>query len=316
MGDGIISTDEKLDRILLDLSQIKKHWNIVEDREATITDFEASLANFEQFALDEKKLARGTINNQKSIIRAFLSHSGGHINHNSVKFYLSLNEDEDWKSNQLKALRRYIRDFLKLGNWITEFKFTKRKAKVKKEDIPTDEQLAYFCSILPYSVQMIFLILLTSGLRIGEVLKLSKSDINFETNMIDASNMHKGETKSSWISFITRQTAEFLLSYIETETTVENTKLFGISYNAVQEAFKKISYQTGIFIKPHLLRTIFSEKCSEAEIDGKYIDAFCGRIPKKVLDANYTVYSPKSLREQHDKVGDLLTLPFADDEEN
>ncbi len=135
--------------------------------------------------------------------------------------------------------------------------------------------------------------------------------------MIDASNIHKGETKSSWISFFTNQTAEFLLSFIETEIpSVENTKLFDISYNAVQESFKKLSYQTGIFIKPHLLRTIFSEKCSESGIDGKYIDAFCGRIPKKVLDANYTVYSPKSLREQYDKVDEFLTLPFADDEEN
>ncbi len=135
--------------------------------------------------------------------------------------------------------------------------------------------------------------------------------------MIDASNIHKGETKSSWLSFITNQTAEYLESYIETEVNdIDDSKLFDVSYNTVQEAFKKISYQTGIFIKPHLLRTIFSEKCSEAGIDGKYIDAFCGRIPKKVLDANYTVYSPKSLREQHDKVEDILTLPFADDEEN
>jgi len=232
-----------------------------------------------------------------------------------VKSYLRSNEEEDWKSNQLKALRRYIRDFLKLGNWINEFKFSKRKTKVKKEDVPTNEQLAYFCSELPHSIQMIFLILFTSGLRVGEVLQLREDDINFETNMIDASNIHKGETKSSWISFITNQTAEFLASYIETEIyETDNPELFDISYNSVQETFKKVSFQTRIFIKPHLLRTIFSEKCSEAEIDGKYIDAFCGRIPKNVLDANYTVYSPKSLREQYDEVEDLLTLPFEDDE--
>jgi len=300
-----------------DHSLFKKHWKIVEDRETTIIDFEESIANFEQFVLDEKKLAKGTINNQKSIIRSYLPHCSGHINHDSVKSYLNLNEDEDWKSNQLKALRRYIRDFLKLGNWITEFKFSKRKAKVKKEDIPTDEQLAYFCSRLPYSVQMIFLILFNSGLRVGEVLKLKEADIDFETNMIDASGIHKGVTKSSWISFITDQTAEYLDSYMGTQfSDLNNPKLFDVSYNTVQEAFKRISYKTGIFIKPHLLRTVFSEKCSEAGIDGKYIDAFCGRIPKKVLDANYTVYSPKSLREQYDKVDEFLTLPFADDEEN
>ena len=206
---------------------------------------------------------------------------------------------------------------MKLGNWINEFRFSKRKVKVKKEDTPTDEQLAYFCSRLPYSVQMIFLILFNSGLRVGEVLKLKEADIDFETNMIDASGIHKGETKSSWLSFITNQTAEYLNSYMGTQLSdIDNPKLFDVSYNTVQEAFKRLSYKTGIFIKPHLLRTIFSEKCSESGIDGKYIDAFCGRIPKKVLDANYTVYSPKSLREQYDNVEELLTLPFAEDDEN
>ena len=81
------------------------------------------------------------------------------------------------------------------------------------------------------------------------------------------------------------------------------------------EPFQKASYQTGVFIKPHFLRTVFTEKCSQAGIEGKYIDAFCGRIPKKVLEANYTVYSPQSLGKQYEKVEDVLTLPFSEDEE-
>jgi integrase len=229
-----------------------------------------------------------------------------------VKAYIDSEQSEDWKSNQIKALRRYIRDFLKLGNWINEFKFKKKKTKIKKEDIPTDEQLAYFCSLLPYPIKMVFLILFNSGLRVGEVLKLRMSNLDFQNNMIDASDIHKGDTKSAWISYITSQTAIYLDKYISRELTdTDDPSLFDISYNTVQEAFKNISYQTDIFIKPHLLRTIFSEKCTEAGIEGKYIDAFCGRTPKKVLEANYTVYSPQSLRSQYDKVEDLLTLPFS-----
>jgi len=163
---------------------------------------------------------------------------------------------------------------------------------------------------------MVFLILLTSGLRVGEVLKLRESDIDFETNMIDASDIHKGDTKSAWISYITYQAADYLQSYIETEINSDNPKLFDISYNTVQEAFQKTSFQTGVFIKPHFLRTVFTEKCTQAGIEAKYINAFCGRIPKDELEKNYTVYSPRSLREKYDKVEDLLTLPFADDEEN
>ena len=135
--------------------------------------------------------------------------------------------------------------------------------------------------------------------------------------MVDASNIHKGDTKSAWISYITYQTAAYLESYVEEELdNADNPNLFKFSYNTVQEAFQKTSYQTGVFIKPHFLRTIFTEKCTQAGIEGKYIDAFCGRIPKKVLEANYTIYSPQSLKVQYDKVEDLLTLPFFVDEES
>jgi len=158
--------------------------------------------------------------------------------------------------------------------------------------------------------------LLTSGLRVGEVLKLRESDIDFETNMVDASGIHKGDTKSAWISYITYQTVDYLQSYIETEMDSDNPKLFDISYNTVQEAFQKASFQTGIFIKPHFLRTVFTEKCTQASIEGKYIDAFCGRIPKKVLEANYTVYSPQSLNKQYEKVEEFLILPFSEDGES
>ncbi|MGQ0790754.1 MAG: tyrosine-type recombinase/integrase, partial [Nitrosopumilaceae archaeon] len=294
-----------------------KHFKIVEDRETSIIDYEGKISEYEQFARNELKLAKGTIDNHKSIIRSFHLHAGSLVNFDSVKSYLDSNDSDDWKSNQLKTLRRYIRDFLKLGNWINEFKFSNRRAKVKKSDIPSDNYLAYFCSVLPYDVQMVFLILLTSGLRVGEVLKLRKNDVNFGTNMVDASTIHKGDTKSAWISYITPQTAQYLEDYVETQLyDPDNPKLFDFSYNTVQEAFKKASIQIGVFIKPHFLRTVFTEKCTQAGIEGKYIDAFCGRIPKKVLEANYTVYSPQSLRVQYEKVEELLTLPFSEDEES
>jgi len=306
--------EHKLDKIIEDLKLIKNHWKIIEDRETNITDFEEKISKYEHFAINELKIGKGTINNQKSIIRAFHSHSGGIVNRETVKAYIDSEQSEAWKSNQIKALRRYIRDYLKLGNWINEFKFSKKKVKIKKEDIPTNEQLAYFCSLLPHPIQLVFLVLLDSGLRVGEVLNLKISNLDFETNMIDASDIHKGDTKSSWISYFTRQTAMYLESYISKKfENVDDSALFDISYNSVQEAFQNTSYQTDIFIKPHLLRTVFSEKCTGAGIEGKYIDAFCGRIPKKVLEANYTVYSPQSLRMQYDKVEELLTLPFSNE---
>jgi len=316
-------SEEKLDRIISDLDDIKrdnelikKALKIVPDRDATVTDFETSIRGYEEFALEAHYLGEATVNNQKSAIRGFLNHSNGIINLETVKSYLDSNEQKSWKSNQVKALRKYIRDFLKLGNWINEFGFTKDKAKIKK--IPRDDQLALFCNYLNYQIQIVFLVTMTTGFRIGEVLALKLSNIDFVTNMIDASQIHKSDTKDSWISYVTNQTAEYLQSYIESnefDQYGDDPKLFSVSYKVVNENFKKVSNLTGISIIPHLLRTVFTEKCTQARIEDKYIDAFCGRISQNIIRKHYTDYSPKAMRRHYDKVEQLLTLPFTEDDD-
>lgn len=306
------ATDERLDEILQKLTGIEKTLKIVPDRETAIEDIESSITSYEQCALKDLKLGQSTINNQKSAIRKFLLLSDGIINKETVQNYLDSEESDSWKSNQLKALRKYIRDYLKLGNWINEFNFTsKRKAKIKSA-IPTDDQLTQFCIALPgIQLQIIFLLLYNSGLRIGEILSLRLSNINFETNMIDASNIHTGDTKSSWVSFFTEQTAEYLESFINTavDTTFEDDpNLFDISYKTVQHEFKQASEFLGLSLNPHALRTIFAEKCRQAGIQKEYIDAFEGRTPQGILEKHYTDYSPEALRKQYDVLESYLTL--------
>ena len=306
-----MSYDEILQKISFDLDSIKNHLKIVPDKFITIADIERKIENYQEFAVNELGISQATVKNQKSAIRGFLNYSQGIINKETVKKYLESNNSASWKSNQLKALRKFIRDYLNLGNWINEFVFTKEKAILKKE-IPSDEQLALFCSKLDYPVQMIFLVLVTSGLRIGEVLSLKLENIDFETNMLDVSEVHESSTKSSWISFMTNQTSGYLSSYIE---TLEDEKIFSLSYKHVQENFQKVSEETGIKIKPHLLRTAFTEKCTQAGLNEKYIDAFCGRTSQGIIRKHYTDYSPKAMRRQYDKVEQFLTLPFTENDE-
>jgi site-specific recombinase XerD len=85
-------------------------------------------------------------------------------------------------------------------------------------------------------------------------------------------------------------------------------KIFSLSTRSVQQAFKNASAKIGIDINPHLLRTVFTEKCAQAGIDQKYTNAFCGRIPEGILAKHYTSYSPTALRQQYDTVEPHLTL--------
>ncbi|HWP78973.1 MAG TPA: tyrosine-type recombinase/integrase [Candidatus Nitrosotenuis sp.] len=304
------NSDQRLDEIILRLDRIEKALNIVPNRDGIIKDFESSVSDYEIFAKTELNLSQDTIDNQKSIILRFLDDCYGIINKETVTQYLDSNESESWKSNQVKALRRYIRDFLKLGNWINEFEFSKTKAKIKS--IPTDNQIVRFYEFLPRQIQVIFLILMTSGLRLNEVLSLRILDVSLETGMVNTTEIHKGSTKSSWISFITRQASEVLEDWLMTSDCdhegEENHKIFCISDRTVQQAFKQASETLGISINPHLLRTIFTEKYNQAGIKDKYIDAFCGRVSHTVLAKHYTDYSPDALRKQYDLVEPLLIL--------
>ena len=117
------------------LIRIEKKFNIVPDKDTTIADFEASIIHYKQFALSELKLGQTTINNQISTIRNFLVFPKGIITKQTVLKYLDSNDSDSWKSNQLKALRRYTRDFLKLENWTEEFHFKKCKSKDKETAI-------------------------------------------------------------------------------------------------------------------------------------------------------------------------------------
>lgn len=299
---------EQINQILSDLQLIKKALKIVPDKDIQIKDGKSSISEYEKFAQEELKLDEKTITNHLSTISRFLAYSKGVINTNSVKEFLDSNDSLSWKSNQIKALRKYIRDFLNLGNWMEEFKFSKSNAKIRT--IPTDEDLMKFLQLLPKQTQVIALVLVTSGLRIGEVLSLRFVNIANELNMIDVSKVHEGDTKHSWLSFVTQQTIEILYEYLrEINFDYEDeSKLFSNSSRVVQSNFEQASEKIGFKLNPHTLRMIFTEKCTIAGIKDKYINAFCGRVSKSVLAKNYTDYSPTSLKREYEKVESLLTF--------
>lgn len=323
----MITDSEKLDKILESLTKLEKLHKIFPEleriqkklkisigtnRETTITNYDSSVRSYEKFAIEKLELQKITIQNHKSSILGYLNHSKGIITRETVRAYHDSNESESWKTNQVKALRRYLRDFLKLGPWIEEFGFSTSTNKLKQE-IPTNEELVRFCLALDdFQIQLIFLILLNSGLREGEILSLNYKSIDFETNQIDSREAHSGKTKLSWFSFVTQQTADCLNAWISSdafeEELNEDTKLFNISPRTLQQKFKNTSENTGIFINPHLLRTVFVERCRDAGIEKEYIQAFQGRKPRGVLEANYTVYGPKSLKKQYEKVESKLIL--------
>ena len=104
---------------------------------------------------------------------------------------------------------------------------------------------------------MIFLVLHNSGLRIGDVLDLKVYNVDTTDGLIDASQIHQGETKHSWFSCITQQTCALLDKFVEKNFDYANgddmeSLLFSTPTRTVQQDFKDVSSQLGIEIHPHL----------------------------------------------------------------
>ncbi len=305
------SINERTDREILvtlfeDLQQVKEKLGIQEKKFTTITDYPSEISKYEEYAKNELNLNSGTIKNHVGALRKFLEYSHGSITENTVKDYLDL-VDESSQSTQLKALRRFIRDYLKLGNWINDISFKTAKTKLKTEKLANNEELVTFCTELEtLQMQLVFFICFNSGLRVNETLQIETEKIDFSLNCVDVSDVHKGDTKSSWHGFFTTQTAQLLESYINDNYICGD--VFSVTYDQVYAEFKRVSEVTGIQLTPKSLRTLFVERCIDGKMDKNVIDIFEGRIPKGVQSKIYRNYSPERLKEHYDKVEELLVL--------
>ena len=135
--------------------------------------------------------------------------------------------------------------------------------------------MEFFAKLPTFDIQVVFMMLYSSGLRIGEILSLKVKNVEFWDNSIDTTEIHEGQTNHSWISFFTDQTSKHLENYIkkthgklesydDTEWRINSDSVvFDISMRTVQQAFQDTSEITGIEINPHLLRSVFTEKCTK-----------------------------------------------------
>lgn len=65
--------------------------------------------------------------------------------------------------------------------------------------------------------------------------------------------------------------------------------------------FVKTIKKTGINITPQVLREWFACEMGMLRVPDRYVDAFCGRVPRSVLARHYTDFIPERLKEIYDK---------------
>ena len=201
-------------------------------------------------------------------------------------------------ANVLKALKVYFRDYLRRGDLVETFKFPTYPIEIKQ--VPTREQLQRFYATLQTPRdRALFLMFATSGLRKHELISTTLKEIDVEKRTI----LQKGgsRTKRAWVTFFNEEAERALKEYLELRKLGPDRVLF--SDRAIKATFKRASEASGIKITPQILREWFACEMGELAVPDRYIDAFCGRVPRSVLARHYTDFSPERLKRIYDGAG-------------
>ena len=112
---------------------------------------------------------------------------------------------------------------------------------------------------------------------------------------------HSGRTKQSFTSLYNEECAEVLEPYLNTRKS-PSKHLFPNDRSRFRNvAWREARRITGIDITPKMLREWFCNEMGRIGVPDRYIDAFCGRVPKSILARHYTDYNPQRLKRIYDK---------------
>jgi integrase len=260
--------------------------------------------DFRNFLIVDRQLEEGTVERHLVELRRLFESSDFNpleATREDIRRYLLKFRDLPPSSyaNILKALRVFYRDYLGKPEVIQGFKFPCKTYKLVK--VPSRKELKEFYSWLKEpQAKAMFLIYATTGLRRKEVLSLKIGDIDFERRMIIPRGGSR--TKRTWVTFYNHEAEEALREYLGSFSNLKREKkLFPFGEHYFRNRCKQFEKERGVKITPQVLREWFACEMGRLGVPDRYVDAFCGRVPRSVLAKHYTDFSPEKLKEIYEK---------------
>jgi len=219
------------------------------------------------------------------------------VNKSEIQEYLVEFKNKNTYRNVLSMLKVFLRDFMKRPDLIEGFKFP--RVILSPKSIPSKEELRRFYeSIEDQQERTLFLLFASSGLRRHELLNIKKEEVDSAKRMLTPKS--NGQTKLTWVTFYNHEAEKELEKHSESGKE-QGHKLFLNSERVSKKIWSTAREITGLDITPKILREWFAEEMSNLGVSDRYIDAFCGRIPRSVLARHYTDYRPDKLKIIYDK---------------
>lgn len=200
-------------------------------------------------------------------------------------------------NNVIKSLRVFFRELLNREDLVNGFKF--RKDEGSPIQVPEKAEIQkFYHSLEDPLTSLYFLLLASSGLRRSEILGLTTKHISLERRMIIPGK--QSSTKRTYVSFYSPE-ADKLLNYFLPGAGEEPILVHKKDY--FNDRFLEASKRSGVKISPQILRDWFCSEMGSLGVPDRYVDAFCGRVPKSILGKRYTDFSPKKLQRIYEKAG-------------
>ncbi len=263
------------------------------------------LNDFQEMLKVDLGLKKATVNIHKRYIKRYLefckecSLETGALR-SIRKFLLPIRSgNQNTYGNHVKSIRVFFKKYPK-SDMAEGFKIP--RANLNYIKVPSKEELKRFYGALPdWKFKALFLMYASSGRRKNEILGLILEDVDFEQRMLVPINK-ESQTKHTWFSFFNIEALEAYRHYQHEQGHKLNGKLFeGASH--VNQIFKETSEKIGVKVSPQVLREWFCQTMGELGVPDRFVDAWCGRVPKSVLGKRYTDYNPQRLKQIYDGAG-------------
>lgn len=181
----------------------------------------------------------------------------------------------------------------------------------KKKGLTISEQNLFTEATKNSQYSLLYQMLLSTGIRIGEALALLKSDIDFEKHTVSitknvvyikSQRIEQNTTKSdagNRVIPISKQLCD-AIAEIDTQT------IFPYSYNAVNHAIQKVAKETGLSVSAHILRHTYSDRLEEAGIPPKIKQYLLGHASLEITQNTYTDTQEDYVNAHADKIRNLF----------
>jgi len=261
------------------------------------------LNEFKEFCEVDLQLAHRTAITHASRIRNFLRHTKKqNVSTSDIRQFLKVIKQEHYSSygGFISSIKIFFRDYLNAEYLVRTFKHP-RPLEPVKHCITKKQIQSFYKAIKRLKEQAFFLVLASTGLRKGECLSLTLNNIDMTNRMITPNSHDSSRTKHSYVTFYNEETEEILQQYLESKRKDTRYIFTHDRTGFLSNPWKEVKKETGIYITPRILREWFCNEMGMLGVQDRYIDAFCGRVPRSILARHYTDYSPERLKRIYDK---------------